>query len=248
LAGDEFKGAHAMDVAVQCDRAVGVSASPNVLAVAQMFGLGLDQHERQTIVPAMQLPIEAHTLVFVTGASGGGKSTLLNQVAQQLRAGDEGPRVFCFADLPTLPDRPLVDCFGEASLQQVLHWLARAGLNDAWVMLRRPHELSDGQRYRLRLAQLMQQVETRGPRAAERATGHADAPAHQPRAVVLADEFAATLDRTTARIIAGQLHKWTRRQAVCVLVATTHDDLLEPLMPDVLVETEAPGEMAVYRR
>jgi ABC-type ATPase with predicted acetyltransferase domain len=53
--------------------------------------------------------------------------------------------------------------------------------------------------------------------------------------IILADEFAATLDRLTARIIASNLRRWVSRctQPTCVLVASSHDDLLEP-HPDPL--------------
>jgi ABC-type ATPase with predicted acetyltransferase domain len=47
------------------------------------------------------------------------------------------------------------------------------------------------------------------------------------------DEFAATLDRDTAKIVAYSLQKLARQQGKAVLAATTHTDLFEDLNPSV---------------
>jgi hypothetical protein len=49
------------------------------------------------------------------------------------------------------------------------------------------------------------------------------------------DEFAACLDRDTAKIIAYNLQKLARQQGKAVIAATTHSDLAEDLKPSVLV-------------
>ena len=54
--------------------------------------------------------------------------------------------------------------------------------------------------------------------------------------VVIADEFCATLDRVTAKVIARNVRKWVNHTNACFIAATTHDDLLEYLAPDVLIE------------
>jgi len=242
------------------------AASMNVAQVAAMFGLGIERQQRMTVVPRTLLELGRAELVFVTGPSGGGKSTLLRLIGhaagQTTRAADEcgiteqSPHaedhmqivarrvdddnaapipVVDFAHTAAEHDRALVDSFGDAPFEDVLRWLSMAGLNDAFVMLRRPGELSDGQRYRLRLAQVMGEVAQRGD-----ADGLA--------AVVLADEFGATLDRQTARVVAKNVRKWVSATGVCFVAATTHDDLLEALEPDVLIEKGfGPGIEVVKR-
>jgi ABC-type ATPase with predicted acetyltransferase domain len=112
----------------------------------------------------------------------------------------------------------LVDALGEMPLGEALEHLARAGLADARVMLRRPEELSDGQRFRFALARFF--------------AGEWN--------VLLADEFCATLDRVTAKVVAHQLRKFVTRSAEggrarTAIVATTHEDLIEDLRPDVVI-------------
>jgi ABC-type ATPase with predicted acetyltransferase domain len=59
------------------------------------------------------------------------------------------------------------------------------------------------------------------------------------------DEFAATLDRDTAKIVAWNLQKLARSEGKCVLAATTHTDLLEDLNPDVHVHKRFGKEIHV---
>ncbi len=74
-------------------------------------------------------------------------------------------------------------------------------------MLRTPAELSDGQRYRFRLALAV---------------------ARRPRWIV-ADEFTANLDRTLAQVIAYNLAKVLRRREIGLLAATTLTKMSRPI-------------------
>lgn len=214
-----------------------VEASPNVLHVAAYFGLGIDEEQTIELIPPTTVTLRGGQVVFVTGPSGGGKSSLLRLIARAVGPRDDAALVD-FDAVPIRPDRPLVDQFGDRPLDEVLPLLARAGLGDAFVMLRRPDQLSDGQRYRFRLARAMH------------AAAEAEDDAQPNRLMVIAaDEFGATLDRVTAAVVARQVARWTHAQPnVCFIAATTHDDLLEPLAPDTLIEKPLGRGVAVLER
>lgn len=239
-----------MSITLNLQHNIQTQAQPTERArdVAVMFGLTLDGTHDHAIIPPIELTLSPGQVVFITGVSGGGKSTLLRLITQAISAKSSDtpvptPTLVWSDQLSELPAAALVDALAQpegdadatlppATLKQVCHWLSLAGLNDAAVMLRRPSELSEGQRHRLRLAQAMAVTQR------DRATW----------SVLLIDEFGSTLDRPTASALARSIRRWVSRSNVCLVCATTHDDLLEPLAPDVLVELAPGGVCDVHYR
>src|SRR5262249_29252371 len=147
----------------------------------------------------------------------GGKSRLLTALRQ--RAGDSLDWID-LASLTAPPATPLVDCFGDAPLREILLLLARVGLGEAWSYLRAPEELSEGQRFRLKLALGLQSAKRQ---SASR------------RAILVCDEFAAVLDRITAMVVARCLRRSIDAHPhLAAIVATAHDDLQPALKPDAI--------------
>jgi DNA-directed RNA polymerase subunit RPC12/RpoP len=85
------------------------------------------------------------------------------------------------------------------------------------------NQLSDGQKYRYRIAKLIE----------------------SGKDWWLMDEFAATLDRDTAKIVAFNPQKFARQQGKAVIAATTHGDLLEDLAPNVLIQKRFGKEILI---
>ena len=207
--------------------------------VADLFGLP-EEESQHAVADGVALDVRPSDLVLFTGPSGSGKSSLLRAVAAQLGAVDA-------AALP-LPDVPIIDAMS-GPVEERLAALGGCGLSEARLLLRTPAELSEGQRYRFRLA-YASQCGVRSPECGMKT----DQPSSTPHSglrtphFMMADEFTATLDRTLAKVVAFNLRKLVTRTGVGVLAATTHDDIAADLNPDVWVRCVGDGRVGVERR
>lgn len=186
-----------------------VEKSDRVLEVSEAFGLGLSD-KKFVIYDHLKLDLELTDTVYITGQSGSGKSLLLRDLSEKLTA--QGLKVMDIHDVPLL-DKPLIDQIGRTT-EEGLKLLSIAGINDAYLFIRKPAELSDGQKYRFRLAKLIE--------------SDAD--------VWVADEFAAVLDRDMAKVVAFNVSKTQKALKKMLLVATTHTDIREYLGATVVIE------------
>jgi uncharacterized protein len=186
-----------------------VERSARILEVAEAFGIGLDDKEF-VVFDNLELEVNQGDIIYITGQSGSGKSLLLKELEQKLQS--ECGKSVINLDNVVLADAPLIDQIGKDT-NDAIKLLSSAGINDAYLYVRKPSELSDGQRYRFKLAKAIE-------------TG-AD--------VWVADEFLAVLDRISAKVIAYSIQKTARIKGATVIVATTHTDMVEDLAPDVYV-------------
>ncbi len=201
--------------------------------VMDHFGIGFEQG-RHVIAQNLDLPIGPGQVVLFTGPSGSGKSSLMREAARQLADAAPAPALAddsqpsqtspVVLDIDALPtgDQLLIDSLPVDAIE-AMQLLALCGLSEARLLLRRPTELSDGQRYRYRLALAV----SRNP------------------GWVLADEFTATLDRTLARVVAFNLRRLAERTGIGFLLATTHEDVIEDLSPAVHVRCGLDGTIDV---
>jgi len=192
-----------------------------VVAVAESFGLGLDQRHKFTIYDNVELKISPHDIVYITGESGSGKSALLKTLENDIK-NDMGTTAANINDIKPPPDQPIIETVGNTT-EQALELLSRVGLNDAFLFLRTYQQLSDGQRHRYRTAKLIE-------------TG---------AQFWILDEFAATLDRDTAKIVAYNVQKLARQHGKAVIAATTHTDLHADLQPSVHIHKRFGRELEI---
>ena len=195
--------------------------SLNTARVAAAFGLDVDPADRLTVAEDLPVGAGPGRVTLFTGPSGSGKSTLLRAAADRLAA-DGVPVVR--ADALALPDRPLADAL-PLGFDAACALLSKCGLAEPRLLLRTPAELSEGQRFRCRLAL---------------AVCAAGAEPGRPGAVVC-DEFAAVLDRTLAAAVAHNVRRLCSNTGVGFLLATTHEDLAADLAPHHTVRCRSAG-------
>lgn len=188
-----------------------VERTPRVLEVAESFGLGLNDKEF-VVYKDLEIEIKKGDVIYITGQSGSGKSLLLRELAKQMQ-NEKGLKV-ADVDLITWDeDKPLIDQVG-STMAEAIRILSIAGINDAYLLIRSPKQLSDGQKYRLALAKLVESNAN----------------------VWVADEFGAKLDRVTAKVVAFSMQKVARQVGATLIVATTHTDLGDELGANLTVE------------
>lgn len=193
-----------------------------VAAVMRMFGLTVDRLTERAANHNCTIKIKAGDIVYITGPSGSGKSVLLDELEKSVPVSDK----INLNEIELPADKALIDCI-EADLLKALKLLSTAGLNDVFCVLNEPANLSDGQKWRFRLAMAL-------------ATG---------KKIVLADEFCSELDRVTAAVIAYNVHKFAKRTGVTFVLASSHEDILLDLSPDVLVVRELSGPtQVIYKK
>jgi len=180
--------------------------TPRTIGVSEAFGLGIDETREYVIYDNLELKIDPTDIIYLTGDSGSGKSVLLRELKKDLGA----DQVTDITEVTVDADKPLIEQVGK-DFNEGLMLLSLVGLGDAFLFVRRYRELSDGQKYRFRLAKAIE----------------------SGKQYWFADEFCATLDRETAKIVAFNIQKHARRLGKSVVVATTHTDLFEDLKPSV---------------
>lgn len=186
-----------------------------IVLVAEVFGLGLDAERSFQVIENLQIDLRPGDICYVIGDSGGGKSTLLKLLQDQIRQAGIFGQIVDDKSLLIPEDEILIEEAG-ATFEEALSNLCQAGLGDAYLFIRKFSELSDGQRYRYRIAKML----SSGAK------------------VMVFDEFLSTLDRDTAKAVAYCLQKLMRREHRTLIAATTHEDLLEDLNPSVVIRKE----------
>ena len=196
--------------------------SGKVASVCRMFGLTADRLIDRKFSYSCQLQINKGDIVYLSGPSGAGKSVLLRELEKSVTASDR----INLSQIKLPDDKTLIDCI-DADLLDSLKILSVAGLNDCFCILNQPRNLSDGQKYRFRLAMAL---------AAK-------------KKFIFADEFCSELDRIPAAVISYNIHKFAKRTGTIFILVSSHDDILIDLSPDVLISTELSGPTEViYKR
>ncbi len=192
--------------------------SKRAAAVMRMFGLTADRLTETSTAIDCRLEINDGDIVYITGPSGAGKSILLGELEKSDPASDK----VNLNEIKLSDNKSVIDCI-DGDFLQALKLLSITGLNDVFCVLNQPANLSNGQKYRFRLAMAL---------ASE-------------KKFIFADEFCSELDRITAAVISYNIQRHAKRTGVIFILASSHEDILLDLAPDVLVVQELSGSTEV---
>ncbi len=187
-------------------------------SVMKMFGLNKSRLRENALNIDCRINISRGQICYITGPSGSGKSVLL----ERLCGNTDEHRKIRLEDIPLERGASLIDCI-EGPVHSALKVLSRAGLSDVFSVLNEPARLSEGQKYRYRLARAL-------------ASG---------RQIIFADEFCSNLDRIAAAVISHNIRKTADASGRIFVLASAHDDLLIDLQPDVTVIQHLTGKTEV---
>ncbi len=221
--------------------------SARTATVAVRFGLPLSGGP-VTIVERVRLALGPGRIVLFVGPSGSGKSTALGELERRFAGGCMVQRV----SFP--PDVAILDRVAPwATLGEALSILTSCGLGEAALWVRPFDGLSEGEKFRARLARAMA-LHTRGTAAAiippPQGAGHSDhcSQSSGTQAPLLCDEFCASLDRRAAKAISFGLRKLVTRRCLSVVLACANEDIIADLQPNVVVWFRGRGRCDVEER
>jgi ABC-type ATPase with predicted acetyltransferase domain len=173
-----------------------------------MFGVRPERIKHQRLRHHCCLEVYPGDIIYLTGASGGGKTVMLDAMYEQI---DEQNRLRL--DSIELTDAvPVIDCMDKPVFAST-EAFSRGGLGDVFCMLQTPAALSVGQQHRYRLAIALARQEQ----------------------FIFADEFTSSLDRITAASVAHHLRKHAYKSDKIFILASSHEDILRDLLPDILI-------------
>ncbi len=195
------------------------------LAVASVFGLGVDEEREVTVVPEMELEINPGDVALIVGDSGSGKTVMLRMIASRLSRFRAFRPLVWQSGVAVDPGELVVHGVG-GSVEEAVKILSHVGLNEAFIFLRRFRELSEGQKHRYLLAKAF------------------DSGAK----TIIIDDFCSPLDNVAARVVAYTAQKLARRMGVTFIAATTRRDIVDDLNPSILISKGFGEEVEVERR
>ena len=221
--------------------------SARTATVAVRFGLPLSGGP-VTIVERVRLALGPGRIMLFVGPSGSGKSTALEELERRFAGGCMVQRV----SFP--PDVAILDRVAPwATLGEALSILTSCGLGEAALWVRPFDGLSEGEKFRARLARAMA-LHTRGTTAAisppPQAEGRPDhcSQSSGTQAPLMCDEFCASLHRRAAKAISFGLRKLVTRRCLSVVLACANEDIIADLQPNVIVWFRGRGRCDVEER
>ncbi|HQA43467.1 MAG TPA: hypothetical protein PK579_02815 [Phycisphaerae bacterium] len=214
--------------------------SPRLTEVALRFGLPLTAPARR-IATGLKLDSSPGTITLIKGPSGAGKTLLLEAMARHL----PGSRLVHACPFPI--DVSIIDAVAPTrGIDEAMGLLTACGLGEPSLWLRRFDQLSEGERFRARLARAISMHGRAADPCAllrDHESGWRSRPSSSRGrgAPLLCDEFGAGLHTRIAQALAFNLRKLATRQRLAIVLATCRDDIERDLRPDRIIHLSGHG-------
>lgn len=144
-------------------------------------------------------------ILLICGKSGSGKSTLLKEIGIPPK-------------LEYDYTKAVVSQFPNLDEEEVCDLLCGVGLSSVPTWLRKPQELSNGERARLDLCMSLYRAREAG--------------------IALIDEFSSVVNRDVAKSMSYALQRYVRQKKLKVVICSCHFDIIEWLTPDYIFNLE----------
>lgn len=148
-------------------------------------------------------------ILLICGKSGSGKSTILREIY-----GDVKPIEYDYS-------KCVISQFPRYTEEEACDLLQSIGLSSVPTWLRKPQELSNGERARLDIA-----------KAIYDANG----------GTIVIDEFTSVVNRHAAQSMSHALQRYVRQKNLKVIIASCHFDIVEWVQPDYMFNLEHKDE------
>lgn len=152
-----------------------------------------------------QMDKDDWNILLICGKSGSGKSTILREIY-----GDVKPIEYDY-------NKCVISQFPRLTEEEVCDLLQSIGLSSVPTWLRKPQELSNGERARLDIA-----------KAIYEANG----------SIVVLDEYTSVVNRAAAQSMSFALQRYARQKGLKIIIASCHFDIIEWLQPDYIFNLE----------
>lgn len=180
-----------------------------VQVVMEIFGLDIDRlNTNNDISYDCDVELRDGDICYITGASGAGKSVILGELYRLIGSDEK----IWLGDIELAGGNSLIDHISGECIDS-LRVLSKCGLGDVFCVLNTPAALSQGQKYRYRLAKAID----------------------SGKRIIFADEFCANLDVITAAVVSYNLRKIAKQNGITLILAGTREDVMADLLPDVVI-------------
>ena len=185
---------------------------------------GLSLSKDRSIIQNLSIPFDWNSIYYFFGYSGSGKSSILNSIFEQLGSSQDRT-VYYISNYKNYINeidqtKLLIDYFPDIHFKVRLKVLGLCGLLEAWKFVSEVKDLSDGEKFRFVLYDLVMTILQ-----------------EKKNAIIIFDEFCSTLDRITAHAVATNirnLREILNKEGIDVtfVLASAHDDLANYMQAD----------------